>query len=151
MIFYAFTMMPCPCLKNLTNSLHWNHHQLAIPACTWAPNSSLHKWVMEFMRRAWVPQNTSRKLSLIVRSTWNQTMTAGMSCWPRLLTPLSWDMSLNYMRHLLLTQTGHCIFNPSSACVCVDLASAALDLSHDGLSSHRAVLPVLLGAAVNKG
>ncbi len=35
-------------------------------------------------------------------------------------------------------------------CVCVDSASAALGLSHDGLSSHRAVLPVPLGAAVNK-
>jgi hypothetical protein len=36
-------------------------------------------------------------------------------------------------------------------CVCVDLASTALGLSHDGLSSHRAVLPAPLGAAVNKG
>jgi hypothetical protein len=27
---------------------------------------------------------------------------------------LSWGMSLNLMRHLPLTQTGHCIFNPSS-------------------------------------
>ncbi len=35
--------------------------------------------------------------------------------------------------------------------MCVDSASAALGLSHDGLSSHRAVLPVPLGAAVNKG
>jgi hypothetical protein len=39
----------------------------------------------------------------------------------------------------------------SHVCVCVDSASAALGLSHDGLSSHRAVLPVPLGAAVNKG
>jgi hypothetical protein len=38
-----------------------------------------------------------------------------------------------------------------SSLVCVDSASAALGLSHDGLSSHRAVLPVPLGAAVNKG
>jgi hypothetical protein len=36
-------------------------------------------------------------------------------------------------------------------CVCVDSASAALGLSHDGLSSHRAVLPAPLGTAVNKG
>jgi hypothetical protein len=35
--------------------------------------------------------------------------------------------------------------------VCVDSASTALGLSHDRLSSHRAVLPVPLGTAVNKG
>ncbi len=39
----------------------------------------------------------------------------------------------------------------STVCVCVDSASVALGLSHDGLSSHRAVLAVPLGAAVNKG
>ncbi len=39
----------------------------------------------------------------------------------------------------------------SFVCVCVDLASAVLGLSHNGLSSHRAVLPAPLGAAVNKG
>jgi hypothetical protein len=35
--------------------------------------------------------------------------------------------------------------------MCVDLASVALGLSHGRLSSHRAVLPAPLGAAVNKG
>ncbi len=40
---------------------------------------------------------------------------------------------------------------PAEVQVCIDLASTALGLSHDGLSSHRAVLPAPLGAAVNKG
>ncbi len=33
---------------------------------------------------------------------------------------------------------------------CVNLATDALGLSHDGLSRHRAGLPAHLGAAVNK-
>ncbi len=94
--------MPCPCLTNLTNILPRNHHRLAIQVCTWAPNSSLCKWIMEFGCGAWVPQNTWRKLSLIARITWNWIMTAGMSCWLMLLIPLLWDKSLNLMRHLFL-------------------------------------------------
>ncbi len=34
--------------------------------------------------------------------------------------------------------------------MCVNLATNALGLSHDGLSRHRAGLPAHLGAAVNK-
>jgi len=34
--------------------------------------------------------------------------------------------------------------------VCVNSATDALGLSHDGLSRHRAGLPAHLGAAVNK-
>jgi hypothetical protein len=37
-----------------------------------------------------------------------------------------------------------------SVCVCVNSATDALGLSHDGLSRHRAGLPAHLGAAVNK-
>ena len=39
---------------------------------------------------------------------------------------------------------------PSCVCVCVNSATDALGLSHDGLSRHRAGLPAHLGAAVNK-
>ena len=38
----------------------------------------------------------------------------------------------------------------SKVCVCVNSATDALGLSHDGLSRHRAGLPAHLGAAVNK-
>ena len=38
----------------------------------------------------------------------------------------------------------------SSLGVCVNSATDALGLSHDGLSRHRAGLPAHLGAAVNK-
>ncbi len=34
--------------------------------------------------------------------------------------------------------------------VCVNLASTGLGLCHNGVSTHRPVLPALLGAAVNK-
>jgi hypothetical protein len=55
-------------------------------------------------------------------------------------TPIAVD-KLNYLRPPAYV----CV------CVCVDSASAALGLSHDGLSSHMAVLPAPLGTAVNKG
>jgi hypothetical protein len=35
-------------------------------------------------------------------------------------------------------------------CVCVNLASTKLGLCHDRVSTHRPVLPALLGTAVNK-
>ncbi len=35
-------------------------------------------------------------------------------------------------------------------CVCVNLAFTMLGLCHDGVSTHRPVLPVLLGTTVNK-
>ena len=35
-------------------------------------------------------------------------------------------------------------------CVCVNLASTMLSLCHDGVSTHRPVLSVPLGAAINK-
>ncbi len=34
--------------------------------------------------------------------------------------------------------------------VCVNSASTTLGLCHDGISTHRPVLPALLGAVVNK-
>ncbi len=47
---------------------------------------------------------------------------------------------------------GKKIFSQLSVCLCVFVNSAtnALGLSHDGLSRHRAGLPVHPGAAVNK-
>ncbi len=42
-----------------------------------------------------------------------------------------------------------CLFPDTNECVCVNLATNALGLSHDGLSRHRAGLPAHLGAAVN--
>jgi hypothetical protein len=64
------------------------------------------------------------------------------------------DNSLRKLPHALRPSTLKGCFGTLDGgyvCVCVDLASVALGLSHDGLSSHRAVLPAPLGAAVNKG
>ncbi len=40
--------------------------------------------------------------------------------------------------------------NSKGMCVCVNSASTALSLCHDRVSTHRPVLSVPLGAAINK-
>jgi hypothetical protein len=50
--------------------------------------------------------------------------------------------------HEVAMQNGK--LSDGSVCVCVDSASTTLGLCHDGVSTHRPVLPALLGAVVNK-
>ncbi len=77
-------------------------------------------------------------------ATVTKTCCYGMVQWCVHQPSLNWKSSTHFVK-FSSSNHHHCL-----VCVCW-LGLRGTGLSHDGLSSHRAVLPALLGAAVNKG